>query len=103
MPNPNNTDVQIVRPTELTCNELPYCRNSFCQGGPAIGQGCVVDADCVNGLFCDGAETCNAGTCQAGGDPCPGQTCDEGGDVCVPAGGCTLELLKPWNNYTATT
>ncbi len=45
---------------------------------------CTVDADCDDGLFCNGAETCAAGVCQAGGDPCPGQSCDEAGDLCVP-------------------
>jgi len=47
-------------------------------------SGCSVDADCDDGLFCNGAETCNAGNCVASGDPCQGQTCDEAGDVCIP-------------------
>ncbi len=76
---------------------------SSCSGGSyddaddlvfAVGGGapeCVVDADCDDGLYCNGSETCNAGSCQAGSDPCPGQSCDEGGDVCVPAGGCTVD------------
>ena len=44
--------------------------------------------DCNNGLFCDGAETCVAGSCQAGTDPCDDgvgctdDTCDEGTDTC---------------------
>ena len=51
---------------------------------------CSVDADCDDGTFCNGAETCNAGTCVAGSDPCPGGwSCDEGGDVCVPE--CTTD------------
>ena len=53
---------------------------------------CVVDADCGNGSFCDGAETCNAGSCQAGTPPvcddglfCNGTgTCNEGTDSCDP-------------------
>ncbi len=47
---------------------------------------CANDADCDDGVFCNGAETCdNPGTelCLAGADPCPGQLCDESGDVCV--------------------
>ena len=43
---------------------------------------CTVDADCDDGLFCNGAETCNANSCVAGADPCSG-VCDEAGDVCV--------------------
>ena len=35
---------------------------------------CVVDADCSDGLFCNGTETCNAGVCEAGTAP----TCDDG-------------------------
>ena len=52
---------------------------------------CAADADCDDGLFCNGAESCGAGSCQAGSDPCPGQSCDEGTDTCVPGGGCAVD------------
>ncbi|NNJ63959.1 MAG: hypothetical protein HKP16_00215, partial [Xanthomonadales bacterium] len=60
-------------------------------GGPPPPE-CTVDADCDNGLYCDGAETCNAGTCEAGTPPvcddglfCNGtETCNEGTDSCDP-------------------
>jgi DNA-binding beta-propeller fold protein YncE len=45
---------------------------------------CSVDADCDDGLWCNGAETCPAGICQAGADPCPGQECDEATQMCLP-------------------
>lgn len=55
---------------------------------------CTEDADCDNGLYCDGAETCNAGTCAPGtpvvcddGVFCNGaETCSEGpeGHICDP-------------------
>jgi hypothetical protein len=59
----------------------------------AVGGGtpeCVIDADCDDGLFCNGAETCNAGTCEEGTPPvcdngsfCDGtETCNEGTDSC---------------------
>ena len=55
----------------------------------APGGGCTVDAECDNGLYCDGAETCNAGTCQAGTAPscddgvsCTDDSCNEGTDSC---------------------
>jgi hypothetical protein len=56
---------------------------------PAAPQ-CTVDADCNNGDYCDGVETCNAGTCQAGtavvcsdGLWCNGtETCNETTDSC---------------------
>ncbi len=50
---------------------------------PVSGPECVVDADCDDGLFCNGAETCNAGACLAGSDPCGGAACDEVNDVCL--------------------
>ncbi|HNO78378.1 MAG TPA: hypothetical protein PKN33_09995 [Phycisphaerae bacterium] len=44
---------------------------------------CVVDGDCDDGLYCNGAETCNVDTCAAGADPCAlGEVCDEVGDAC---------------------
>jgi len=68
---------------------------SSCSGGAyddaddlvfAVNSGgtpeCVVNADCDDGLFCNGAETCSSGTCQAGSDPCLGGTCDEGTNSC---------------------
>ncbi len=44
---------------------------------------CYDNPDCDDGLFCNGAETCVTGSCQAGSNPCPGQMCDETNDVCV--------------------
>ncbi len=51
---------------------------------------CSVDADCDDGLWCNGAEVCNAGTCEAGTAPscddgafCNGdETCNEATDSC---------------------
>ena len=36
----------VVRRTELTCGELPYCRAGRCEGGPRLGDGCASDFDC---------------------------------------------------------
>jgi hypothetical protein len=42
------------------------------------------DGLCQNGLFCDGAEVCDAGAgCVSGADPCPGSLCRESDDRCV--------------------
>ncbi|MEE8526097.1 MAG: S8 family serine peptidase, partial [Thermoanaerobaculia bacterium] len=38
---------------------------------------CGDDSDCDDGVFCNGAEVCDAGSCQPGVDPCPGQVCAE--------------------------
>ncbi len=57
----------------------------------SAAPGCTVDADCDNGLYCDGAETCNAGSCQAGALPCDDgvnctvDSCDEANDTCSSA------------------
>ncbi len=47
------------------------------------GGGCTTNAQCDDGLFCNGAETCVGGSCQPGVNPCPGQGCDEANDVCT--------------------
>ncbi len=60
--------------------------------GPDTGVRCASDADCDDGVFCNGAERCmpgaplrNAQDCVAGDDPC-GETdsCDEAMDMCEP-------------------
>ncbi|MEW5848069.1 MAG: hypothetical protein AB2A00_04615 [Myxococcota bacterium] len=50
------------------------------RGGPAdltLAQACTVNADCDDGRFCTGEETCVAGLCQSAPPPCPasGFTC----------------------------
>jgi hypothetical protein len=49
------------------------------------GSGCASDADCFDGIFCNGVETCVEGSCQAGGgDPCePPLMCREMEEQCV--------------------
>lgn len=49
---------------------------------PFLDSLCSIDADCDDGLFCNGLETCVGGVCQPATDPCPGQLCDEEGDRC---------------------
>ena len=45
--------------------------------------GCTTDAECDDGQFCTGSETCVGGSCQSSGDPCGGGTvCNEGNDSC---------------------
>jgi hypothetical protein len=51
-------------------------------------SGCSSAADCADGVFCNGAEICQAGACAAGTPPCgAGQACNEQTETC--AGGCT--------------
>ena len=51
--------------------------------------GCATDPQCSDGLFCNGAETCAAGTCQPGTPPdcgdavgCTTDVCNEATDTC---------------------
>ena len=46
---------------------------------------CVEDADCDDGVFCNGDETCVDGACVAGDPPCDPdmQRCDEDDDICI--------------------
>jgi endoglucanase len=48
----------------------------------ANAAGCTTDAECSDGLFCNGSESCDAGTCAAGPAPCTGQSCNEDTDSC---------------------
>lgn len=49
--------------------------------------GCASNADCDDGLFCTGTETCVSGLCQSSGNPCGGgAACNEATQSCdVPA------------------
>jgi len=115
--NTNNTD---------PCNDGVYCNGTdTCSGGscavhagdPCVGadgdancsESCSEATDsctapdpngsvCNDGLYCNGADTCNAGACGVhAGDPCPGadgdgncaESCNEANDTCTasdPAG-----------------
>jgi len=70
------TEVQLYR-LEVSASELDAC----------------IGVNCDDGLFCNGAETCNGGVCFDGTPPCvpPGEVCNEAGDICTNApGACCL-------------
>ena len=54
---------------------------------------CSVDADCDDGLYCNGVETCGAGqACVAGARPCrSNETCIEESQTCEVTGGCLVD------------
>jgi len=87
----------------LFCNGAETCDDNVCQGGTPVdcddGVDCTVDScnedtdacdntpddgECDDGLFCNGAETCDAILdCVAGVDPCDDPLdCDEENDQC---------------------
>ncbi|MCG3130734.1 MAG: hypothetical protein FLDDKLPJ_01506 [Phycisphaerae bacterium] len=54
---------------------------------------CAADADCDDGLFCTGVETCVDGACVDGTAPCDeaaGETCNEDADACEGSA-CTVD------------
>jgi cysteine-rich repeat protein len=107
------------------CTSNDSCSGGICQPGPPTdcddGNICTDDncdqnsgcsatpnsSPCDDGLFCNGSDTCAAGSCQHSGDPCAagdqcsdqcnetaadclspaGSFCD-GGDACTPADTC---------------
>lgn len=76
-----------------TCDSaVNYDDSDAAAGGCAYAcGGCATDADCDDGLYCTGVETCAASVCQSGTpvdcslytDPCNIGTCDEDADACV--------------------
>ena len=52
---------------------------------------CTENAECDDGFFCNGDETCVEGFCQSGTNPCAADaTCDEDNDICV-GGACAID------------
>ncbi len=76
----------------VNCNDGIGCTNDSCNEVTNACDNVANNANCDDGLFCNGAETCSAALdCQAGSDPCPGQTCDEVGNQCVTGPAARLE------------
>src|SRR5262249_35626825 len=66
------------------------CRT--CSGQPSVCRPAVDGTSCSDGLFCNGADLCRAGSCTVhAGSPCPGpdgdgdcaESCDEATDSCT--------------------
>ncbi len=51
-------------------------------GGTDTTTGCTESAECDDGMFCNGVETCDEGACAPGTSPCE-MACDEAADRCV--------------------
>jgi hypothetical protein len=72
-----------------------WCPNPDIHGCCSIvARDCMTNADCDDGVFCNGAEICTNGICQAGSEPCPDdgqfcngtETCDERNKQCIHSG-----------------
>jgi hypothetical protein len=61
-----------------------------------LPQDCVVDDDCDDGQFCNGAESCASGICYQQTEPCLGglQTCDEANALCMIHIACPNGLIE---------
>ncbi|MFQ5463759.1 MAG: hypothetical protein ACE5E5_14175, partial [Phycisphaerae bacterium] len=68
----------------VDCDDALPCTVDTCNEAQDSCDNVSSDVLCDDGLFCNGGETCLAGTCQAGVDPCPFQPCDELAGACVP-------------------
>ncbi len=74
--------------TAPNCDDGVTCTDDTCNETTDSCDNIANDANCADGLFCNGAETCDpVFDCQAGSDPCPGQLCDEVNDVCIDCSG----------------
>lgn len=69
---------------DVICDDGVACTKDECN---QISDSCDFipdDANCDDGEFCNGPETCDPlDGCRPGPNPCPGQLCDEDDDVCV--------------------
>ena len=74
------------------CKDAVGCTDDLCDDDLDSCSHQPNDANCDNGAFCDGFETCDIQLgCVAGADPCPGLGCDEIGDQCFTLPTARLE------------
>lgn len=77
------------------CNDDVDCTDDFCIGGTCVNN--AIDANCDDGNFCNGEETCDlfAG-CLDGNNPCGSQSCNESTNSCVS---CTSDSQCSDGNF----
>ncbi len=110
----------VFAPNNLPCDDGDVCTTQDqCSGGSCLGGGpvpcddgnpCTDDfcdafggcthvanaASCDDGIFCNGADICSAGTCAHSGDPCGGggvcdATCNESAGNCYAPSGTACD------------
>ena len=121
-----DTDMVVHAPSDARCDDMDDCTMDTCTEGvgctrpyicecrmasdcddmnPCTDDSCGVDgvcvnanntADCDDGVYCNGADTCSGGSCGHAGDPCAAgaecaDSCDEATDSCFDTMGtaCT--------------
>jgi subtilisin family serine protease len=69
--------------TPPNCSDGVACTNDSCNEATNSCDHVANNANCDDGLFCNGSETCHPTLgCQAGTDPCAPQPCNEGTNTC---------------------
>jgi hypothetical protein len=98
--------------TAPDCNDNVSCTNDSCDEATDSCVNAPNNANCDDGAFCNGVETCDpTNDCQAGSAPncddsvpCTADSCDEGSDSCVNAPDnsnctdddpCTIDTCTP--------
>ena len=72
----------LIPENELILGEGSVPLNVTTESG-AFCFPCTSDADCDDGLYCNGEESCVTGSCISGTDQCADMLCDERNDQCV--------------------
>ncbi len=76
----------------VNCDDGVACTDDSCNETTDSCDNVADDANCDDGLYCNGAESCDPVLdCQAGSDPCPGTSCDEALDECISGPAAQLE------------
>ena len=73
-----------------TCDSRGRCSGATVDAGARDGGGgsdggCSTSAECDDGMFCNGTETCASGACRAGTIPCSAAACNESSRRCSGA------------------
>lgn len=79
-------------PININCDDGNPCTIDTISGSNCVYSSAPIGTPCNDGLFCNGPDTCNGGTCSLhSGNPCPGpdgdancrESCDEATDTCT--------------------
>lgn len=89
----NDVSVPPGGTVSICAPDADPCPDQLCDEASDTCAPCQVDADCNDGLFCNGAERCDAGICARAAYSCGDQGCKEESDECAPTSGPTMSLV----------